>query len=216
MRVIITGMHRSGTSVVAALLGMCGLEIGSNFRKPLPDNPKGFFEDLEFKSINKKIIHNNTSKKGSLFIPPQSPFKDSGETRDMIRTFLKKWKGLGPVGWKDPRASLTVHIWKIYIPNLKVVVCIRPPIEIAESLRARNGINILDGIVLAKAYLNTLNSHLILNRIPAFYIQYHDLLEDWRGCLPRLCSDLAISGPKDEKAIDDFIEPSLWHERQGA
>ncbi len=213
MRVIITGMHRSGTSMTAALLGFCGLDIGNNFRPIQASNAKGYFEDLDFKAVNKRLLKISGGGKGS-FNPPLI-IKEDEESRQLVRAFLFKWKGRGPAGWKDPRASLTIHIWNKYISNLQVVVCLRPHIEIAQSLRTRNGFSIEKGLKVTDAYLKTLNFHVLANKIPAHYINYHDLMRDWRAHLPRLCVDLGIGGPKDEAAIDDFIEPALWHERQG-
>jgi hypothetical protein len=40
-------------------------------------------------------------------------------------------------GWKDPRNSLTIPFWRRLIPSLKVVVCVRNPIEVAHSLFVR-------------------------------------------------------------------------------
>ena len=42
--VIVLGMHRSGTSLVAELLFRMGFQIGNNLIGPLADNPTGFFE----------------------------------------------------------------------------------------------------------------------------------------------------------------------------
>jgi hypothetical protein len=46
MEILVLGMHRSGTSVVARLLNMMGAYFGSESVElpPHPDNPKGFWE----------------------------------------------------------------------------------------------------------------------------------------------------------------------------
>ena len=48
---------------------------------------------------------------------------------------IKLVKGYDHWGWKDPRNSLTLPFWKELLPNLKVVVCVRNPIEVIASLR---------------------------------------------------------------------------------
>lgn len=45
---VITGMHRSGTSFAASLLHDAGLYLGGRMLAPHASNPLGHFEDLEF------------------------------------------------------------------------------------------------------------------------------------------------------------------------
>ena len=56
--VCITGMHRSGTSMVARLLGACGLDLGppEELVPGQPDNPDGYFENQRFVSVNDEIL----------------------------------------------------------------------------------------------------------------------------------------------------------------
>ena len=46
---VVTGMHRSGTSMVAAYLQQAGVSIGRNLIGPAPGNPRGHFEDRDFR-----------------------------------------------------------------------------------------------------------------------------------------------------------------------
>ncbi|GAH52067.1 unnamed protein product, partial [marine sediment metagenome] len=56
MKVIIIGAPRSGTSMVAGLLYKCGLYMGKKLKPGKPANPKGFFENYEFASINRCLF----------------------------------------------------------------------------------------------------------------------------------------------------------------
>ena len=58
MPVAIAGMHRSGTSLVARLLNLCGLDLGppEKLTKPSPENPDGFWEYLEFVAVNDELL----------------------------------------------------------------------------------------------------------------------------------------------------------------
>jgi hypothetical protein len=42
-----------------------------------------------------------------------------------------------PAGWKDPRNSLTLPFWLSLLPRMKVIVCIRHPLQVARSERRR-------------------------------------------------------------------------------
>lgn len=213
MRAIITGMHRSGTSAIMGALGLCGLDIGKNFSKPTRWNPKGFYEDLDFRRINRQLL--TTKQRSGEFDSPLR-VRSNHDINANIRAFLKEWEGRGSVGWKDPFASLVINIWARYVRDLRVVVCERPQVEVAESLKATQGMDIMDGMKLAMAYLDTLYNHLYSKRqYRVRFIGYHDIMKDWRKHLPGLYEFLEIEGPGDEAEIDDFIDLNLWHQRQG-
>jgi hypothetical protein len=70
------------------------------------------------------------------------------EATDLIHRFSAHQ----PWGWKDPRNSLTLPFWMRLIPNLKVVICLRNPLEVAQSLHLRNFSSIAFGLRLWLAY----------------------------------------------------------------
>jgi hypothetical protein len=45
---IVTGMHRSGTSLLASFLRAAGINLGENLYPADSANPLGYFEDLDF------------------------------------------------------------------------------------------------------------------------------------------------------------------------
>src|SRR5262245_37878566 len=56
--ICVTGMHRSGTSMVTHLLHVCGLHLGdeSLLKAAADDNPEGFWEHEEFVGINDELL----------------------------------------------------------------------------------------------------------------------------------------------------------------
>ena len=52
---IITGIHRSGTSLTAAFLQKIGLDLGNNLLKGNYWNPKGYFEDIDFVEFQRTV-----------------------------------------------------------------------------------------------------------------------------------------------------------------
>jgi len=54
--IIITGMHRSGTSLTAAFLQKIGLDLGDNLLKGNYWNPKGYFEDIDFVEFQRTVL----------------------------------------------------------------------------------------------------------------------------------------------------------------
>ncbi len=53
---MILGSGRSGTSLVAGVLGNSGYFMGDKILQPTEGNPKGYFEDLEVNHINELIL----------------------------------------------------------------------------------------------------------------------------------------------------------------
>lgn len=58
MPIIITGMHRSGTSLTAAILNDLGVYLGSNqeLMSAAADNPDGFYERWDVVRLNDALL----------------------------------------------------------------------------------------------------------------------------------------------------------------
>lgn len=139
--VCIAGMHRSGTSMVTGLLNACGLFLGGaeELVGPALDNPEGFWENLNFVGLNEELL---ARLGGSWDEPPAFPMR--WEFGSEVEPLLGRAAGLVARfgdhrhwGWKDPRNSLTIPFWQRVIPTLRVVVCVRNPLEVAHSLFVR-------------------------------------------------------------------------------
>lgn len=140
--VCIAGMHRSGTSMIAKLLSLCGVYLGGEGDLMSPDNynAAGYWENLEFVEINSSLLsHFN----GTWSLPPAPdisfdlihiPESLTRKAQGLIRRF----EGKSFWGWKDPRNSITLPFWQQLIPNLKIIVCLRNPLEVAQSLSNRD------------------------------------------------------------------------------
>ena len=58
MAVCIAGMHRSGTSMVARLVNLLGVDLGPEGEqpRPAPDNVAGFWEDPRFVALSDEAL----------------------------------------------------------------------------------------------------------------------------------------------------------------
>lgn len=153
---VILGMHRSATSLVAKGLNN-EIFMGDNLLKPRPCNPKGFFEERTFVKLNDRIL---TAAGGSWDNPParesilqQTQF--DAEIKTLVQTAIAKAtkKGYEFWGWKDPRSALTIELFLPHLPNPHFVVCYRNPIDVAKSLKARDPkMSIEKGLALTREY----------------------------------------------------------------
>jgi hypothetical protein len=145
--VCVTGMHRSGTSLLAGMLGDLGIDMGAPdemitpdmFGLPVDDQPGGYHENVRFVRLDDAILERLG---GDTYHVPEpepgralSPALD--DERRQARELVAELETRRPWGWKDPRSLVLLDFWTAIIPNLRVVLCVRNPIEVARSIAAR-------------------------------------------------------------------------------
>jgi len=135
----ITGMHRSGTSLVASWLERCGLPIhDGRLLGPGLGNPKGHFEDLDFSELQADAIQSQIigSQGWKVFSGNGLCFQER-HLRLAEKLVEERNRKYNRWGWKDPRTVLFLNQWKEIIPQLKVLLIWRPCEEVVQSLVAR-------------------------------------------------------------------------------
>ena len=154
--VAITGMHRSGTSMVAKALQLAGLYLGpeSELIQAAPDNPSGFFEHEAFVRLNDDLL---AATGGAWDHPPSAPPMAADDPRvaglaERARALTEELAVVPRWGWKDPRLSLTIQFWRDVVSDLRVIVCVRHPLEVALSLKRRNNTSYAHGLSLWHTY----------------------------------------------------------------
>jgi GT2 family glycosyltransferase/glycosyltransferase involved in cell wall biosynthesis len=141
--------------MVTKLLHVCGLKLGreTDLMPARPDNPDGFWENLRFVNLNDELLG---ELGGAWDLPPRRD-EDFGDPRlkalrEKARLLVGEFNRASAWGWKDPRNSLTLPFWKSVLPGLKTVVVVRNPLEVAHSMRARNGTSYSFGVRLWEIY----------------------------------------------------------------
>lgn len=213
----IAGMHRSGTSMVSHLLEKCGMYLGesSELMPPSADNPAGFWENLEFVALNDELL----SETGAAWDAPPSEQTDwsaphfaaiSAKARSLAGRLSSRsfW------GWKDPRNSLTLPFWLRLVPSLKVIICLRHPLEVAVSLHRRNGTSFQLGLGLWVAY-----NRRLLQSIPEqrrVITHYDSYFEDPESELRRVLGFLrvAVSDAIITESVST-VAKTMRHSRMG-
>ncbi len=135
---IITGMHRSGTSLAAQIFYRAGLFMGDNLMEPSPNNPDGYFEDRDVILFHDEILKFNGIERWksplSLSAQLNVPSSSIAKAKDLI----KNKYGARPLwGWKDPRTAWFLPFWKNIIPDAKFIFTYRRPEEVIWSLIRR-------------------------------------------------------------------------------
>ncbi len=138
---IITGMHRSGTSLTASLLQSVGVNIGEKLVGPEYGNIKGHFEDIEFVELQKGILRSQRiDDLGSNIEIKQIPVnkKYLKAAKRLIKNRQEEnEKNNNNWGWKDPRTTLFLKFWLGLLPDAKFIFVYRSPWEVVDSLYRR-------------------------------------------------------------------------------
>jgi hypothetical protein len=110
--IIILGMYRSGTSLVAGLLHRLGVFMGEDFGNN--SDPWHHYEDQAFVSLNQQLL---TSAGGSWRKPPsvQALFRSSHPYNERIQRLLRERFKAPPWGFKDPSTCLTAPLWHSHL-----------------------------------------------------------------------------------------------------
>jgi len=135
---MVLGMHRSGTSLLASWLASCGLHLGNTLAGANIGNTKGHFEDLESVHLHDKLLRLVNIYDGGLTNVENIHALQENLVDDKIGCFLKaKQSNNNYWGWKDPRTCLFLKSYNKLIPNAKAIVIFREPLEVVDSIIRR-------------------------------------------------------------------------------
>ncbi len=151
-QLVVLGMHRSGTSLAARVVAHLGCHIGTD-SELIPSNsanPQGYYEREDVIELNKALLQ----EQGADWIAPQSYASDS-VSKKLDRAFSRKAGKVirqlaesSPFAIKDPRLVITLNNWKKVLSDPVYLLCVRHPVEVAQSLLRRNGIPLPVGLAL--------------------------------------------------------------------
>jgi len=215
-------MHRSGTSVVSRLLNLMGIYFGpeGSSTGANQENIKGFWERKDVRKLNDYILQENNFDWYKI-----ADFDLNKLTKESVKHFDEEASKLildidGNRPWfvKEPRFCLNFPLWK---KHLEVPICIyvyRNPIEVAKSLRKRNGFPIKFGVDLWEKY-NYLAIK-AMKGLPMITINFNELISEPQKVTKKMFADLSTLGvtPLREisgKELKAFISKKLYRERGG-
>jgi len=134
---IITGMHRSGTSLTASLLQSAGVDMGKELNPPTKGNIKGHFEDLAVLRFHENVLEaNHLPSAGWVKLQQVTNIPEPWLTK-AEKIVSSKRKATGITGWKDPRGTLFLDFWESRLPEAKYIFLYRAPWEVVDSLYRR-------------------------------------------------------------------------------
>jgi hypothetical protein len=217
--VVVSGMHRSGTSALTRVISLLGVGLPRQLIEGREgDNVPGFWEGRAVVDLNEDILASAGSWWGGWQRVDPDALPDRSAVVARIRTLLRnEFEPGGLVVIKDPRLSRLLPLWQeaLALERFRAVhaIAVRSPAEVASSINRRNG---LGDRASALSWLgHTLDAEQSTRDQPRVFVSSARLIGDWRWELTRLSEGLGIAWPRryDEVAgaVDQFIEPSLQH-----
>ncbi len=146
--VVVIGMHRSGTRLAAQILERLGVFMGAD--------QQGDSESVTFMLINEGILHQCSAfwsePMSAHFALSQPEIAENlaASTRQTLTARFGAFVGQSgwrpastpeesrPFGWKDPRNTFTLPVWKQIFPHLRVLHIVRHGVDVAASLARRH------------------------------------------------------------------------------
>jgi hypothetical protein len=142
---VIAGMHRSGTSLLSSLLHQGGCRMGEALLPADAHNRAGYFEDVEFLELNRRIFaaaipadHSGHADWG---------WTEDAEARTIHASHLQPFTAAADAliarrraaghcwGWKDPRTSLLLDFWDARLQDARYLFVYRSPWDVADSMQ---------------------------------------------------------------------------------
>jgi hypothetical protein len=168
--ILVTGMHRSGTSLVAMTMEALGVPFGDHAAFYAADqwNARGYFERRDVMDVNSRMIAGfgrTSSRLGALVgqvvylsEPELDKILARGPSYADVMVSIRDQTEDGAI--KDPRLCLTWGAWAEVVDLDSVVVCIRHPFDVADSLRRRQHIPTKLGLRFWRYHMRALRSKL--------------------------------------------------------
>jgi len=134
--VIVLGMHRSGTSLLAGCLEAAGLHLG-DVNSAAPFNERGNKENERIRDLHESILARNECDWKR---PPRTALRWTSDEKSRLLHLLQPYRLAGrPWGFKDPRAVWLLEGWLELFPDAALIAVFRHPLLVAGSLAARPG-----------------------------------------------------------------------------
>jgi hypothetical protein len=226
--VLVVGVGRSGTSLLAGMLGQLGFHIPQPEVDADETNPKGFGEPRWVVDFHSRLMRRQrviVFDARPVAFEKTAAMADDAEVGAELRAWLKGELGQSAaVVIKDPRVTWYLGLWRRCCDELGVqpsqVTMLRRPTEILTSARRSYGTWQSDAS-RAAAWLNVmLQTERLTRGTPRVYLRYEDLLADWRREMGRVGRALDLPllleiAPDRAAAVDAFVDPGLHRSQPG-
>ncbi len=186
---IVLGMHKSGTTLVAKILHESGIPMG-NFDETLGYDEGNKYERLETHDLNIEMLGYDYDEFSlNILKVVKSPGEVRPEAMSKIKDYVESAnRQYQDWGFKDPRTCLTYSVWKTLIPEHKLVIIFRNPVELWIHYKPKKFLKVFRSLLICwKAlqgwYVHNLEILKVLQssgHAECFVVEYGNLMKDGR------------------------------------
>ena len=225
----VLGFGRSGTSALTRVLSLCGAALPAGLLGATAENPRGNWEPRAAIYLNEAILrhHGSSGYDLTLRVQEEGAFdtKKNAASIAKIEAFLTTLPAAPLVVIKEPKMTAVSGLWfeaaRLAGFNIAAVIAVRHPQEVVASLKKRaarqNYVQASPELTSAWWLKYTLLAERDTRGVPRVFVEYANLLEDWRREVKRISVALAIDlSTRDEGAIEEFLTPDFRHHRDGS
>jgi hypothetical protein len=218
--ILVAGMHRSGTSALTRCINLAGVPLPSRLMPADDGNTDGYWESADLYYLHNAILASLQSAWNDPREIPETWF--SGQASVPARTQLVSWLSEEMLGKdallvKDPRVCRLLPLWRHAATELGVdvrsIVTVRNPIEVARSLMTRDGFSEPHSYFLWLRHV--LDAERFSRGTPRSFLTFDQLLADPLGIVRKVSRDLDVTFPTSEAELkpllDATLKPSLRH-----
>jgi hypothetical protein len=219
--IFVLGMGRSGTSALTRVLSLCNVALPQNLLPANADNQRGYWEPIDVIELNDRFL----LQYGANWYEPSlkvqrgvvEPTRRQAFVSEIVG-FLERCPERPVVVIKEPRITALTDYWfeaALRInSSIKVIVAVRHPAEVAASLAARDGVSLVLSSALWLKY--NLLAERASRKFPRVFVDYGNLLDDWRREIGRIAGalDTSLEAASDAE-IAGFLSRGLRHQVAG-
>ena len=219
--IVVLGMHRSGTSVIARGLQVVGVNLGDRLMPAVVDiNEKGFWEDLDIVHFNDTLLESCGRIWDSLDALQPVDVEALCEKGFLIRAIellRKKMAGHARFGFKDPRTVKMLPFWTRVFDagkfDVRFVLAIRNPLSVIKSLGKRDYFITEKSYYLWQEYLISCLAN--IGKTATIVVDYDQLMANPESQLKHIADWLGTELDHQDLATyrQEFLEESLQHTR---
>lgn len=217
---VVLGMHRSGTSALAGVMGHMGCDLPKDLMAPAEMNAKGFFESDGITELNEELLASAGQTWFSFPPFPQEWFRSPKATEFTERAAEQILDSFGRSHLyvvKDPRICRLLPLWLSALDRAGSdprFVCIhRNPLDVAASLQRWANYEPVYGMMLWLRHV--LEAEAASRGIRRVFVSYEQLMSDWAGTVREIGKGLELNWPRPvdsvAPAVQDFLSESLRH-----
>jgi hypothetical protein len=194
--VLVLGMHRSGTSLLAQLVRELGAYAGAPDELTPSDmfNPTGFWELKAVVALNEEILATLGATVTDCASADSSRLPAEARRRflDRAAKVTDTLRGSGPCVLKDPRIALLVPFWREVLGDPVCVIVWRHPSAVARSLQTREQRSRVWSLALWEHYNRTVIRD--TEGLTRVLVSYEEILADPERATRDLHAQLAAAG----------------------